>query len=160
MSRVCYSVHRLIVISDNHLSLFARVGIAAPQNVLAVNLVVEQVEAERRLRLRLTIQLSLKGPDRDRFCKAHRQSPSPRHLRKHTRSQGPLLRRHYPASPLIRPCPTPAKAALSLSLAACERARHGLKRATPRSHKRCGLYVWRRTPEMVGECLEVLDDGR
>jgi hypothetical protein len=31
MSRVsCYSVHRLIVISDNHLSLFARVGIAAP----------------------------------------------------------------------------------------------------------------------------------
>ena len=33
---------------------------------------------------------------------------SPRHLRKRTRSQGPLLRRHYPASTLLRPCPTPA----------------------------------------------------
>ena len=27
-----------------------------------------------------------------------------------TRSQGPLLRRHYPASTLLRPCPTPAMA--------------------------------------------------
>src|ERR1700687_1074245 len=42
---------------------------------------------------------------------AHRQSPRPRHLRKRTRSQGPLLRRHYPASTLLRPCPTPAMAA-------------------------------------------------
>src|SRR5712692_9371540 len=39
---------------------------------------------------------------------AHRQSPRPRHLRKHTRSQGPSLRRHSPASTLLRPCPTPA----------------------------------------------------
>src|SRR5216684_875412 len=39
---------------------------------------------------------------------AHRQSPRPRHLRKRTRSQGPFLRRHYPASTLLRPCPTPA----------------------------------------------------
>jgi len=44
-----------------------------------------------------------------RWCsQAHRQSPRPRHLRKRTRSQGPLLRRHYPASKLLRPCPTPA----------------------------------------------------
>src|ERR1700682_3894861 len=83
-----------------------RIGVS--QDVLAVNLVVEQVEAEGRLRLRLTVQLSLKGPDRCRCCQAHRQSPSPRHLRKRTRSQGPLLRRHYPASTLLRPCPTPA----------------------------------------------------
>src|SRR4029450_5509771 len=41
-----------------------------------MNLVVEQVEAEGGLRLRLTIQLSLKGPDLFRCCKAHRQSPS------------------------------------------------------------------------------------
>ena len=27
------------------------------------------------------------------------------------------------------------------------------------SHKRYGLYVWRRAPEKAGECLEVLDDG-
>ena len=41
-----------------------RIGVA--QNVLAIDLVVEQVEAEGGLRLRLTIQLSLKGPDRFR----------------------------------------------------------------------------------------------
>jgi hypothetical protein len=39
-----------------------------------------------------------------------RQSPSPRRLQKHAKSQGPLLRRHYPASTLVRPCPTPAMA--------------------------------------------------
>src|ERR1700738_467802 len=83
-----------------------RIGVS--QDVLAVNLVVEQVEAEGRLRLRLTVQLSLKGPDRCRCCQAHRQSPSPRHLRKRTRRQGPFPRRHSPASTPLRPCPTPA----------------------------------------------------
>src|ERR1700738_2149092 len=67
-----------------------------------------RVEAEGRLRLRLTVQLSLKGPDRCRCCQAHRQSPSPRHLRKRTRRQGPFPRRHSPASTPLRPCPTPA----------------------------------------------------
>src|SRR5581483_2413718 len=43
----------------------ARAGcIGVVQNVLAIDLVVEEVEAKCRLRLRLTIQLSLKGPDR------------------------------------------------------------------------------------------------
>src|SRR5215208_4977830 len=60
------------------------------------------------VRLRLTLQLSLKGPDPIRCLQAHRQSPSPHHLRKRTRSQGPLLRRRCPASTLVRPCPTPA----------------------------------------------------
>src|SRR5262249_32652589 len=32
---------------------------------------------------------------------------SPHHRQKRTRSQGPLLHRHYPASALLRPCPTP-----------------------------------------------------
>src|SRR3954447_3479825 len=32
----------------------------------------------------------------------------PRLLHKHTRSQGPSLRWHYPASAVLRPCPTPA----------------------------------------------------
>src|ERR1700730_15887427 len=86
-----------------------RIGVS--QDVLAVNLVVEQVEAEGRLRLRLTVQLSLKGPDRCRCCQAHRQSPRPRHLRKRTRSRGPFLSQHYPASTVIRPRPTPAMAA-------------------------------------------------
>jgi hypothetical protein len=73
-----------------------RMGVA--KNVLSVNLVVEQVEAEGRFRLRLTIQLPLKAPDLFRCCKAHRQSPRPRRLRKHARSQGPSLHRSYPAS--------------------------------------------------------------
>src|SRR6516225_8636307 len=76
-----------------------RIGMT--QDVLAVDLVVEQVEAEGRLRLRLAIQLSLKGPDLLRCCQAHRQSPSPHHLRKHTRSQGPSLHQHYPASTVL-----------------------------------------------------------
>ena len=42
---------------------------------------------------------------------AHRQSPRPRHLRKRTRSRGPFLSQHYPASTVILPRPTPAMAA-------------------------------------------------
>ncbi len=34
---------------------------------------------------------------------------SPRSLRKRTRSQGPSLHRRYPASAVLRPCPTPAR---------------------------------------------------
>src|SRR5216683_1548746 len=37
-----------------------------------------------------------------------RQAPSPLLLQKRTRSRGPLLRRHYPASTLLLPRPTPA----------------------------------------------------
>ena len=55
-------------------------------------------------------ELPLTGPDRSRCLQAHRQSPSPRRLQKHAKSQGPLLRRHYPTSTLVRPCPTPAMA--------------------------------------------------
>src|SRR6516165_5223208 len=100
-----YSVHS----RRSRIGAGQRIGMA--QDVFPVNLVVEQVEAERRLGLRLTIQLSLKGLDRYRCCQAHRQSPSPHHLRKHTRSQGPLLNWHCPASTLVRPCPTPARTA-------------------------------------------------
>ncbi len=38
----------------------------------------------------------------------------PRLLRKRTRSQGPFLRRHYPAWQVVRPRPTPARPAGSL----------------------------------------------
>ena len=93
----------------------ARIGagqrIGVPKDVLAADLVVEDVEAESGLRLRLTIELSLKGPDLVGRCEAHRQSPPPRHLRKRIRSQGPFLRRNYPASTVVRPCPTPARSA-------------------------------------------------
>ena len=89
-----------------------RVGVA--KNVLAANLVVEQVEAEGGLRLRLAIELPLKAPDLFGRFEAHRQSPRPRHLRKRTRSQGPFLRRNYPASLVVRPCPTPARSAANM----------------------------------------------
>jgi hypothetical protein len=84
-----------------------RIGVA--KNVLAANLVVEQLETEGGVRLRLAIELPLKVSDLVGRFEAHSQSPPPRHLRKRTRSQGPFLRRNYPASPVIRPCPTPAR---------------------------------------------------
>jgi hypothetical protein len=77
-----------------------RVGAGKPvgvvKDVRAADLVIEQVEAECRLRLRLTIQPPLKGPDLIGCFEAHGQSPPPLRLRKHTRSQGPSLRRSYP----------------------------------------------------------------
>jgi hypothetical protein len=76
-----------------------RIGMA--QDVFAANLVVKHVETEGRLHLCLTIQLSLKAPDPSRCCQAHRQSPSPRHLRKHARSQGPSLMIDSPGGPVM-----------------------------------------------------------
>src|SRR6266705_5805601 len=99
------------------------VGVA--QDVFATNLVVEHIEAEGRLRLRLAIELPLKAPDLLRCCKAHRQSPSPHHLRNRTRSRGPLLHRHYPASSLLLPRPTPAVAAARSGVEAATLARNG-----------------------------------
>src|SRR5215475_1473966 len=101
-------------------------SIRVTQNVFAANLVVEHVEAESRLRFRLAIELSLKVPDLIWCYQAHRQSPSPRHLRKRTRSQGPLLRRHYPASMLQRPCPTPVVTAARSDVEAATLAPTGL----------------------------------
>src|SRR5450631_1298039 len=106
-----------------------RIGAGQPvgmtQNVLAANLVVEHIEAEGRLRLRLAIELPLKAPDLLRCCEAHRQSPSPHQLRKRTRSRGPLLHRHYPASSLLLPRPTPAVAAALRDVEAATLARNG-----------------------------------
>ena len=48
----------------------------------------------------LRYELPLTVPDRSRCLQADRQSPSPHRLRKHAKSQGPLLRRHFPASTL------------------------------------------------------------
>src|SRR5277367_4681741 len=45
------------------------------QDVRSVDLVVEQVEPEVRLRLRFEIELPLQRPDVIRCCQAHRQSP-------------------------------------------------------------------------------------
>src|SRR5215471_10927877 len=50
--------------------------VGVQQDVLATDLVVEHIEAESRLRLRLAIELSLKAPDFIWRYQAHRQSPS------------------------------------------------------------------------------------
>src|SRR5271169_143421 len=102
------------------------VGVA--EDVLAVDLVVEQVEAERRLRLRLTIKLPLKGPDLIGCFEAHRQSPPPLRLRKRTRSQGPSLRRSYPGSAVLCPCPTPPRSTAVSDVEAATSDRMGLPR--------------------------------
>src|ERR671918_3032048 len=73
-----------------------RVGVF--QDVVAADLVVEQVETECRLRLRLAIQLPLKGPDLLGVLPGSSPITDPRRRRKHARSQGPSLRRRYPAS--------------------------------------------------------------
>src|ERR1039458_5321611 len=59
------------------------------QNVLAVYLVVKQVEALFRFVLRLTIQLDLSRSDTTWCCQTHRQSPS-----------FPLSQAHQPARAL------------------------------------------------------------
>jgi hypothetical protein len=74
-------------------------------------------QGPRRLRLRLAIELSLERPDLIGCFRAHRQSPPPRLLRQHARSEGPSLHRSYSASPVLRPSPTPAwPAALATAL--------------------------------------------
>jgi hypothetical protein len=90
--------------------------------------------------LRLAIQLSLKNPDHSRCLQAHRQSPSPRLLRKRTRSQGPLLSRHCPASTLIRPCPTPASAAACRDVEAAALAPNGSPPITRTTFPTCRAH--------------------
>src|SRR5262249_1226228 len=102
-----------------------REPIGVVEDVLATDLVVEQIEAEGGLRLRFAVQLSLKAPDLIRRCQAHHQSPSPHHLQKRTRSRGPLLRRHYPASALLLPRPTPAVTTAKCGVEAATLVRDG-----------------------------------
>jgi hypothetical protein len=71
---------------------------------------------------------------------AHRQSPSPRRLQKHAKSQGPLLRRHYPASTLIRPCPTPAMVVALRNVEAATLANDGSPPITRTTFPACRAY--------------------
>jgi hypothetical protein len=76
-----------------------------------------------------------------RWCsQAHRQSPRPRHLRKHTRSQGPFLHRHYPASMVVRPCPTPAMAVAYRSVEAATVALDGSPPITRTTFPTCRAH--------------------
>ena len=74
------------------------------------------------------IKLRRKDPDRFRCYQAHRQSPDPLRFRKRSRSQGPSLHRSYPASSVLRPCPTPATAAVQAGVEAATLAATGLPR--------------------------------
>src|SRR5207248_8629305 len=71
---------------------------------------------------------------------AHRQSPSPLRLRKRTRSQGPLLHQHYPASTLLRPCPTPAMAAACRDVEAATLAHDGSPPITRTTFPTCRAH--------------------
>src|ERR1700720_3422688 len=108
-SRPCFSMRANVIPSTPRCTrIKAGESIGVDQDVLATDLVVEQIEAEDGLRLGFAVELSLKVPDLIRRCQAHHQSPSPHHLQKRTRSRGPLLHRHYPAPTLLLPRPTPA----------------------------------------------------
>ena len=96
--------------------------------------------ARRALFLRLSTQLSLKDLDHSRCLQAHRQSPSPCLLRKHTRSQGPSLHRHYPASTVILPCPTPACAAARSDVEAATLAPNGSPPITRTTFPTCRAH--------------------
>ena len=74
------------------------------------------------------------------MLQAHRQSPSHRRLQKHAKSQGPLLRRHYPASTLIRPCPTPAVAVAFRNVEAATLAHHGSPSITRTTFPTCRAH--------------------
>ena len=68
------------------------------------------------LRLRLTVKLSLESP---KLSGVYRPKPitASRFLQKHTRSKGPSLLRHYPASQVIWPSPTPARTSTKSAVA-------------------------------------------
>jgi hypothetical protein len=58
------------------------------------------------------------GSGRFGCLQANGQSPWHPHLHERTRSQGPFLHRRYPASSVVRPCPTPADIAIQDSVEA------------------------------------------
>src|SRR5262249_18490741 len=59
---------------------------------------------------------------------------------KHAKSQGPLLRRHYPASTLLRPCPTPAVAAALSDVEAATLASDGSPPITRTTFPTCRAH--------------------
>ena len=58
----------------------------------------------------------------------------------HTRSQGPLLHRHCPASMLLRPCPTPASAAACRDVEAATLAHDGSPPITRTTFPTCRAH--------------------
>jgi hypothetical protein len=122
------------------------------ENIRTPNLVVQQIEAVLWLRLRLAIKLSLERPDLCGCLQAHRQSPCPRFLGKHTRSKGPSLHRHYPASSVLWPSPTSVRSAtLAATLGSPPRPRR-ISPDYPHRHSNvpCPLPRWTEMGAHVG----------
>jgi hypothetical protein len=76
-----------------------RRGVA--QDVFPVNLVIQELEARGRFRLRCAIELLLQAPDTDWCLQAHRPSPFLFCRTSMPCSPGPSLHGQYPASPVL-----------------------------------------------------------
>ena len=101
-SKLCPSTPRRALVGP-------RQSVGMEQDVFAIDLVVEQVEAEVRFRLRLEIELPLESPDLFRCLQAHRQSPRLLSVKSAPEVRVLPLRRHYPASTVLSPFPIPAR---------------------------------------------------
>jgi len=86
------------------------------------------------------VQVRFDASSEVRLRSSLRQSPSPLHLRKHTRSQGPSLHQRYPASTLLRPCPTPACAAASRDVEAATLTQDGSPPITRTTFPTCRAH--------------------
>src|ERR1019366_6612119 len=68
-------VREALPIHSRRASIGSRQSVSMGQNIFPVHLVIELIETESRLVLRLAIQLDLKFPYLTRRCQTHRQSP-------------------------------------------------------------------------------------
>ena len=101
--------------------------------------------------LRLAIEFSPTAPELIGHFEARRQFARPPRLRKRARSQGPLLRRSYPASALVRPCPTPARSIAKCDVEAATSERTGLPRLPAMPFQRAASI----TPmDRTGACVD------
>src|SRR5262249_189172 len=123
------------------------------QNVLAIDLVVEHVEAVSRLVLRLAIQLDLKFPNLTRCCQTHRQSPllpsftSTPEVR--ALSSTGITRLHPSYDPL-RPPPWPPPFLASVGAATPSQSRASLTDPDHLPCMPCSLPRWTGSGALVG----------
>ena len=80
------------------------------QDIRSINLVVQRVEANARLRLRFRVQRHLQLLDTFRQFGQVAQSPRPRHLLRSSRTEAPSLHRRYPASSVLQASPPSRRA--------------------------------------------------
>src|SRR5262249_37106533 len=115
----------------------ARVGVC--EDIFTPHLVIQKVEAPRRLLLGLHVERSLELPNLFRSCQAHAnllfsaRSSAPR-------TRAPFLTRYYPGSPVVSAPPTPVGPASRGNVAALA-AQTGLPCCkSPRVRTCCAHY--------------------